>query len=65
MSARIVRFPRAQSPADTRDCADLLVRRMRTRTEAGRDAHGRAFRPYTPRYARVKDAAMHTRRADR
>lgn len=47
---------------DLRDVGDLLVRRIRTRTESGVDVQGSAFRDYSPGYAKQKrDALGHAR----
>lgn len=52
------------TPEDMRDVGDLLVRRIRTRTEGGQDVYKRAFRPYSPWYAKVKREALGHGRVD-
>lgn len=49
---------------DMRDVGDLLVRRIRTRTEAGIDVNGAGFRAYSPGYAAAKKAALGHGRVD-
>ena len=49
---------------DMRDVGDLLVRRIRTRTESGLDARGGAFRSYSPGYERQKREALGHARVD-
>lgn len=49
---------------DLREAGDLLVRRIRTRTEAGQDMHGAAFRDYSPAYAELKREALGHARVD-
>lgn len=49
---------------DLRDIGDLLVRRIRTRTENGQDARGFAFKAYSPDYAARKQAALGHARVD-
>jgi hypothetical protein len=49
---------------DMREVGDLLVRRIRTRTERGQDVYGRAFREYSPGYAAAKRAALGHGRVD-
>lgn len=50
------------SEQDLRDAAELVIRRIRTRTEGGTDVHGMAFREYHPDYAKAKQEALgHTR----
>ena len=47
---------------DMQGVGDLLVRRIRTRTEAGIDDQGRGFKPYSTLYALQKAKALgHTR----
>lgn len=47
---------------DMRDVGDLLVRRIRTRTEGGRGVNGASFPGYSPEYAERKRHALgHTR----
>jgi hypothetical protein len=43
---------------DMRDVGDFLVRRIRTRTESGKDVNGASFRGYSPGYAEQKRAAL-------
>lgn len=49
---------------DLREAGDLLVRRIRTRTEAGQDVHGAGFRNYSPGYAAAKQEALGHARVD-
>lgn len=49
---------------DMRDVGDLLVRRIRTRTENGIDVNGAAFKPYSPGYAAAKRGALGHSRVD-
>jgi hypothetical protein len=49
---------------DMRDAGDLLVRRIRTRTEGGTDVRGAAFRDYSPGYEAAKRAALGHARVD-
>lgn len=49
---------------DMRDVGDLLVRRIRTRTEAGLDVKGASFKDYSPGYAEQKRAALGHARVD-
>jgi hypothetical protein len=50
--------------ADMRDVGDLLVRRIRTRTENGVDVNGASFAPYSPGYAAAKRGALGHSRVD-
>lgn len=50
--------------ADMRDVGDLLVRRIRTRTEQGRSVNGGAFKSYSPGYAEAKKQAVGHSRVD-
>lgn len=50
--------------ADMREVGDLLVRRIRTRTEGGKDVQGSAFRSYSPDYAEQKKQALGHNRVD-
>jgi hypothetical protein len=50
--------------ADMREAGELLVRRIRTRTEAGTSVNGSAFRDYSPGYAAQKRAALGHSRVD-
>jgi hypothetical protein len=50
--------------ADMRDVGDLLVRRIRTRTENGVDVNGASFAPYSPGYAAAKREALGHSRVD-
>jgi hypothetical protein len=49
---------------DMRDVGDLLVRRIRTRTEAGQDVNGASFAPYSPGYEAQKRGALGHARVD-
>ena len=49
---------------DMRDVGDLLLRRIRTRTEAGQDVSGSAFDDYSPGYAQRKREALGHARVD-
>jgi hypothetical protein len=49
---------------DMRDVGDLLVRRIRTRTEGGQDVNGSGFNSYSPGYAQQKKAALGHARVD-
>ncbi len=49
---------------DMHDAGDLLVRRIRTRTEGGHDVDGNAFRDYSPGYAAAKRGALGHSRVD-
>jgi len=49
---------------DMRDVGDLLVRRIRTRTEGGQDVHGSGFKDYSPGYAEAKKEALGHARVD-
>ncbi len=49
---------------DMRDVGDLLVRRIRTRTEAGQDVNGAAFAGYSEGYAKQKRGALGHSRVD-
>lgn len=49
---------------DMRDVGDLLVRRIRTRTEGGQDVNGASFAPYSPGYAKQKRGALGHSRVD-
>lgn len=49
---------------DMRDVGDLLVRRMRTRTESGKDVRGGSFQDYSPDYAQQKRTALGHARVD-
>lgn len=49
---------------DLRDAADLLVRRIRTRTEAGTDVNGAPFKAYSLGYAAAKQKALGHARVD-
>jgi hypothetical protein len=52
------------SAEDMRDVGDLLVRRIRTRTEAGQSVDGASFAPYSAGYAAKKTAALGHSRVD-
>jgi len=49
---------------DMREVGDLLVQRIRTRTEAGVDVHGAGFRAYSQEYAAEKSKALGHARVD-
>jgi len=52
------------TPQDMHDVGDLLVRRIRTRTEGGYDVNGASFAPYNADYAKAKRAALGHSRVD-
>jgi phage gpG-like protein len=54
----------ALTQEDMREVGDLFVRRIRTRTEGGRDVNGSPFRDYSPGYAEAKLAALGHSRVD-
>jgi hypothetical protein len=43
---------------DMREAGDLLIRRIRTRTESGKDVNGASFKDYSAGYAEQKRAAL-------
>jgi hypothetical protein len=49
---------------DMRDVGEVLIRRIRTRTESGVDVRGAAFRSYSEGYARAKQNALGHSRVD-
>jgi hypothetical protein len=49
---------------DMRDVGEFLVRRIRSRTEAGTDVNGAGFAPYSPGYAELKRAELGHSRVD-
>jgi phage gpG-like protein len=49
---------------DMRDVGDFAVRRIRTRTESGKDVRGSAFKDYSPDYAAAKREALGHSRVD-
>jgi phage gpG-like protein len=50
--------------ADMREAGDMLLRRIRTRTENGVDVNGAAFAPYSDGYASQKSAELGHSRVD-
>jgi phage gpG-like protein len=50
--------------ADMREAGDMLLRRIRTRTENGLDVNGAAFAPYSDGYAALKSAELGHSRVD-
>jgi hypothetical protein len=54
----------ALTSEDMREVGDLLVRRIRTRTEGGKDVHGAPFAEYSPGYAAQKMEALGHARVD-
>jgi hypothetical protein len=50
--------------ADMREVGDMLLRRIRTRTENGLDVNGAAFAPYSDGYASQKSAELGHSRVD-
>jgi hypothetical protein len=49
---------------DMRDVGEFLVRRIRTRTEAGHDVQGASFKGYSQGYGKAKQAALGHSRVD-
>jgi phage gpG-like protein len=50
--------------ADMREAGDMLLRRIRTRTENGLDVNGAAFAPYSDGYAAQKSEELGHSRVD-